>query len=134
MDFGESNSVNMKAIIGVAFAVAMGFLCNILSCVLWKNWLPFLIVITYVLAPLPNLLCERCGGDDLEGGNKRFKDIGFFLTGFLVISGFGIPAVMAHSKVIKIEALILALAGGLIVYIAILVYIHVFHKKSSEFD
>eukprot|EP01114_Cavostelium_apophysatum_P013225 TRINITY_DN314_c0_g1_i1.p1 TRINITY_DN314_c0_g1~~TRINITY_DN314_c0_g1_i1.p1 ORF type:complete len:134 (-),score=12.77 TRINITY_DN314_c0_g1_i1:48-449(-) len=129
----ESSSPNVKVIIILSGALAVGLLCNILSCVLWKNWLPFLVIVAYVLAPIPNLVCARCGHDPLDASGRNFKDMGYFLTGFLVISGFGIPAVMAHSQVIRYEALLLALAGGLIVYATILIYLHMFHKKHEDF-
>jgi len=41
------------------FRLACGFLLVILSCALFSNWLPLLVVATYVLAPLPNAICAR---------------------------------------------------------------------------
>lgn len=125
----ESGLPDIKIIIGLALALSIGLLLNILACVIWNNWWPILVVIAYFFAPMPNLIFQRCGSDPLDVSGRSFKDLGFFLTGFLVVTGFGIPAVMAHSEVIEIGALILALCGGLVVYASILVYLHFFHKK-----
>jgi Vacuolar protein sorting 55 len=81
----------------------------ILSCALFSNWLPLLVVATYVLAPLPNAICSRyAAGEDfmsdssgylppLEYKEHRaaadirsaYHDLGKFLTGFLVVTGLG---------------------------------------------
>ena len=125
---------DIKILLGLAFALAIGLLCNILSCVIWSNWWPILVVIAYFFAAIPNFICSRCGSDPLDTSGRNFKDLGFFLTGALVITGFGIPAVLAHSDVITIGALFLALAGGIIVYVSLIVYIHFFHTKKDDFS
>eukprot|EP01113_Clastostelium_recurvatum_P045219 TRINITY_DN773_c0_g2_i1.p1 TRINITY_DN773_c0_g2~~TRINITY_DN773_c0_g2_i1.p1 ORF type:complete len:130 (-),score=33.44 TRINITY_DN773_c0_g2_i1:126-515(-) len=124
---------DVKIIIGLAACLAVGLLMNILSCALYQNAYPILVVVAYFLAPFPNLICGRHEDHSFSGdGGSGIKDLGFFLTGFLVISGFGIPAVLAHSKIIPIEAMALALAGGLVVYATILVYLHFFHKHEDD--
>jgi len=128
----ESGMPNLKVLIGLAGALALGILCNILACVIWGNWLPIFVIIAYFLAPLPNLMCSRCGTDPLDVSGRNFKDLGFFLTGALVISGFGLPAVLAHAQLIQIPALLLGIGGGIIVYASIIVYIHFFHTKPKD--
>eukprot|EP01119_Soliformovum_irregulare_P002504 TRINITY_DN12754_c0_g1_i1.p1 TRINITY_DN12754_c0_g1~~TRINITY_DN12754_c0_g1_i1.p1 ORF type:complete len:134 (+),score=35.46 TRINITY_DN12754_c0_g1_i1:43-444(+) len=130
--FDESPKVDLKVIILLAGSLALGLLCNLLACFIWKNWLAIIVVIFYFLAPIPNLICSRCGGDPLDASGRNFRDMGFFLTGAIVISGFGLPAVLTHSEIIRWEALLLAIAGGLIVYVTLLVYIHLFHTKKSD--
>jgi uncharacterized membrane protein YbhN (UPF0104 family) len=74
----------MKTIIGLAFMLAVGILLVILSCALYgyastlnvlnnsRNWWPLLVVLTYTLAPVPNLIMQRCaGGDDLFGSDDN---------------------------------------------------------------
>jgi len=63
-----------------------------------------IIVATYVLAPLPNAIFSRCAGrDDLmsdyQGG---FADAGYFLTGLMIVTGFCLPVVLAHAKVVRL--------------------------------
>jgi hypothetical protein len=64
----------------------------ILSSALWKNYLPLLVVATYVIAPLPNFICGRFSNpDDFmdSAGSAAVTDFGRFCTGFLVVMGIG---------------------------------------------
>ncbi|KAG1753482.1 vacuolar protein sorting 55 protein [Suillus lakei] len=56
----------LKTVILLSFVLAVGFLLIILSCALWANWLPLLVALTFVLAPLPNALFAHCGGDEFS--------------------------------------------------------------------
>ncbi|KAL8864800.1 MAG: hypothetical protein Q9198_009636, partial [Flavoplaca austrocitrina] len=71
--------------------LAIGFLLVILSSALWRNYLPLLVVATYVLAPLPNWICGRCSNPDdfMESSGSAVVDFGRFCTGFLVVMGVG---------------------------------------------
>lgn len=72
--------------------LAIGFLLVILSCALWNQYLPLLVVATYVIAPLPNWICGRCANPDDFGGEgtgNAILDFGKFCTGFLVLMGIG---------------------------------------------
>ena len=71
--------------------LAIGFLLVILSSALWKNYLPLLVVATYVIAPVPNWLCSRAADHDdfMESGGSGIVDLGRFLTGFFVVMGIG---------------------------------------------
>lgn len=71
--------------------LAIGFLLVILSAALWQNYLPLLVVATYVIAPLPNWACGKAANRDdfMESGGSGFVDFGRFLTGFLVVMGIG---------------------------------------------
>jgi hypothetical protein len=75
----------------VTQVLAIGFLLVILSSALWKNYLPLLVVATYVIAPLPNWLCGRAANHDdfMESGGSGVVDFGRFMTGFLVVMGIG---------------------------------------------
>lgn len=71
--------------------LAIGFLLVILSSALWHNYLPLLVVATYVVAPLPNFICGRCANPDdfMESSGSAVVDFGRFCTGFLVVMGIG---------------------------------------------
>ena len=76
--------------------------------------------LTFVLAPLPNALFSHCGGDDFstdEGSSP--VDLGRFITAFIVVTGFSLPLVLAHSEIIKSGASIMSLIGGGYVRVAI---------------
>lgn len=74
-----------------AQVLAIGFLLVILSSALWHNFLPLIVVATYVVAPLPNWICARCANPDdfMESAGNAVIDFGRFLTGFLVLMGIG---------------------------------------------
>jgi len=71
--------------------------------------------LTFVVAPLPNALFSHCGGEDfsadiVEGSGPI--DLGRFITAFIVVTGFALPLVLAHSEIIKPGASIMSLIGG----------------------
>ncbi|KAL8685454.1 MAG: hypothetical protein Q9218_007750 [Villophora microphyllina] len=84
-------AAGLKTIIALSFVLAIGFLLVILSSALWRNYLPLLVVATYVLAPLPNWICGRCSNPDdfMESSGNAVVDFGRFCTGFLVVMGIG---------------------------------------------
>jgi len=129
MDYGSDSNkgFDFKVLMGISFAVVVGIMCNIVACLLWHDWWPFFVVVAYFFAPLPNIFFGRCATDPLDTSGRNYKDIGYFLTGVFVISGFGLPAVLAHVGIITIGALILAVVGGVIVYASLLFYVHKFH-------
>ncbi|KAL8969262.1 MAG: hypothetical protein Q9197_004432 [Variospora fuerteventurae] len=71
--------------------LAIGFLLVILSSALWRNYLPLLVVATYIVAPLPNWICGRCANPDdfMESSGSAVMDFGRFCTGVLVVMGVG---------------------------------------------
>ncbi|KAJ3732190.1 vacuolar protein sorting 55 protein [Lentinula guzmanii] len=104
----------LVAVILLSFVLAVGFLLIILSCALWQNWLPLLVAITFVIAPLPNALFSHCGADDFSGSFEPTGpvDLGRFLTSLIVVTGFAFPIVLAHSGVINTSACVMSIVGG----------------------
>jgi hypothetical protein len=115
--------------------LAIGFLLVILSCALFKQYLPLLVVATYVLAPFPNWVCSRCANPDdfMEpGSSNAVIDFGRFCTGFLVVMGIALPAILAHSEIIRIPAMIMSIVGGLLIYGTIISF-GMFFQEEQEF-
>lgn len=127
-------TAGLKTIISLSFVLAIGFLLVILSCALFKQYLPLLVVATYVLAPLPNWICGRCANpDDFgESSGNAVVDFGRFCTGFLVVMGVALPAVLAHSEIIRIPAMIMSITGGLLIYGTIISF-GMFFQEEQEF-
>lgn len=84
-------TAGLRTIIALSFVLAVGFLLVILSCALWSNYHPLLVVATYVIAPIPNWIASRCSNpDDFgEGSGGAAADLGRFCTAFLVVMGIG---------------------------------------------
>ncbi|KAG8967945.1 Vacuolar protein sorting-associated protein 55 [Tulasnella sp. 419] len=128
-------TAGLKTVILLSFVLAVGFLLIILSCALWSNWLPLLVALTFVIAPLPNAIFAHCGGDDLSSeyeGNPAV-DVGRFITSIIVVTGFALPLVLAHAEVIKPTASVMSIVGGGLVYGTILAYSQVFKQDADEF-
>lgn len=108
----------MTAIILLSFVLALGFLLVILSCALYANWLPLLVALTFVMAPLPNSICARCAGaDDFSADyNSAYVDLGNWLTSGIVVMGFAMPITLSHAGVIHDMAGLMSIAGGALVY------------------
>jgi hypothetical protein len=72
------------------------------------------VALIFVLAPLPNWLFSHCGGDDFtadyEGSGP--VDLGRFITSIVVVTGFALPLVLAHSEVIRPGACAMSIIGG----------------------
>jgi len=135
---GVSTESYLTAVTLLSFVLAVGFLLIILSCALWQNWLPLLVgmpqnltvnnfdittdslnahglsALTFVLAPLPNALFSHCGSDEFAGGYEGSGpiDLGRFITSMVVVTGFALPIVLAHSEVIHPSACTMSIIGG----------------------
>mmetsp|Transcript_18878 Transcript_18878/g.26391 ORF Transcript_18878/g.26391 Transcript_18878/m.26391 type:complete len:135 (+) Transcript_18878:95-499(+) len=129
-DTDSGSSLGIKGLIGLAFAVTVGLVLVIIACVVWQNGWPIIVVIAYFVAPIPNMIFGKCTSDPLET-DSGWKGVGYFLTGVCIVSGFALPLVLAHVDVINFRALLLSLAGGIIVYVAMLVFLHKFLPKSE---
>ncbi|KAF9533008.1 vacuolar protein sorting 55 superfamily protein [Crepidotus variabilis] len=129
-------AAGLRTVILLSFVLAVGFLLIILSCALWKNWLPLLVALTFVLAPLPNALFSHCGGDELSGSYESSPavDFGRFITAIFVVTGFALPIVWAHSEIIDTKAAMMSIAGGGLVYATIMAYSAVFRQEESDYD
>ncbi|RFU81210.1 vacuolar sorting 55 superfamily [Trichoderma arundinaceum] len=127
-------TAGLKTIIALSFVLAVGFLLVILSCALYKVYYPLLVVATYVLAPLPNWICSRCANPDdfVESGGAAVLDLGRFFTGFFVVMGMALPVVLAHSDLIRVEAMIMSITGGLLIYGTIISF-GMFFQEEQEF-
>ncbi|KAK2608407.1 Vacuolar protein sorting-associated protein 55 [Conoideocrella luteorostrata] len=126
-------AAGLKTIIALSFVLAVGFLLVILSCALFSSYFPLLVVATYVIAPLPNWICSRCSNPDdfVESSGSSVLDLGRFLTGFLVVMGMALPVVLAHSDLIRVEAMVMSILGGLLIYGTIISFSMFFHEEQD---
>ncbi|KAF1990678.1 vacuolar protein sorting 55 [Aulographum hederae CBS 113979] len=124
----------LKTIIALSFVLAIGFLLVILSAALYKQYLTLLVVATYVVAPLPNFICGRAANQDdfMESSGSGLVDFGRFLTGFLVVMGIALPALLAHCALIQYPAMVMAIIGGLLIYGTIISFT-MFFQETEEF-
>ncbi|KAK4093668.1 hypothetical protein Purlil1_2002 [Purpureocillium lilacinum] len=153
-------TAGLKTIIALSFVLAVGFLLVILSCALFKVYYPLLVVATYIIAPVPNWISSRCANPDdfVESSGAAVLDLGRFFTGFFVVMGIGkcffmlgsaatllcvdnipltlptcaaLPVVLAHSDLIRVEAMIMSIVGGLLIYGTIISFSMFFHEEQE---
>ncbi|EKM82664.1 hypothetical protein AGABI1DRAFT_111246 [Agaricus bisporus var. burnettii JB137-S8] len=128
-------AAGLRTVILLSFVLAVGFLLIILSCALWANWLPLLVALTFVLAPLPNAVFSHLASDEFASyENSGPVDLGRFTTSLIVITGFALPIVLAHSGIIDSKASAMSIVGGGLVYGTILAYSAAFNQSESEYD
>ncbi|KAJ1743571.1 Vacuolar protein sorting-associated protein 55 [Coemansia sp. RSA 1086] len=121
-----------EKIAGLSICLAAGFLLSILSCALYGNWWPLLVVFTYALAPLPNAIFGRyVTSDPLADVSSSVADFGRFMTAVLVVSGFGLPVVLSHAGIITSMAMYMSIIGGVLVYGTIIVYSTLFREQQD---
>ncbi|KAL0631108.1 Vacuolar protein sorting-associated protein 55 [Maublancomyces gigas] len=123
----------LKTIIALSFVLAIGFLLVILSSALFGNYFPLFVVATYCLAPLPNAICSRCSSPDdfIDGaGNGTLSTSAMerVTDGILRIA---LPAVLAHSGIIQVPAMVMSVIGGLLIYGTIISFTMFFQEESD---
>ncbi|KAM9985432.1 hypothetical protein ACTFIZ_008977 [Dictyostelium cf. discoideum] len=115
---------------GFSCAFAVGLLFNILACIVSHSGYPIIVVASYFLAPFPNILCRN--RDSFSSEKGTFEDIGLFLTGLFITSGFAIPMILAHSDIISGKALAFSMAGGVTVYATIITFLWFFNRHNDD--
>eukprot|EP01103_Thecamoeba_quadrilineata_P016965 TRINITY_DN5849_c0_g1_i2.p1 TRINITY_DN5849_c0_g1~~TRINITY_DN5849_c0_g1_i2.p1 ORF type:complete len:120 (-),score=2.75 TRINITY_DN5849_c0_g1_i2:162-521(-) len=114
--------------------LAAGFTMNILACSLWtKNFWLLLSLLAYIVAPLPSIVVALVSQDDsFDRAPKDRQSFSAFFTGALITSGFALPIILLHVEKIVWGSLILAVCGGMLVYITIMAYLYFFHRKDDN--
>jgi len=127
----------LKTVILLSFVLAVGFLLLILSCALFHNWLPLVVALSFILAPLPNALagsCARASEFSPEyDTTSPILDFGRFMTSCIAVTGFALPIALAHAQVIHPAASVMSIIGGGLVYGTITAYSAVFTEEAEEF-
>ena len=115
MSVAATNGIH--TVIFLSFSLALGFLLVILSCAVWSNWMPIWSALSFALAPTPNACFGHlAGADSFSDYHDAYLDMGYFLTGALLMTGIALPIVLAHTGIITSTAAVLTLCGGLLVY------------------
>merc|ERR1711970_1029516 len=89
----------VKALVALAFSGSIGLLFLFLACALpqFNNWIPFTVVIFYLISPIPTLIAKRRGED--SSGSNPCRELAWFLTTGIVVSAFALPIVLARAPV-----------------------------------
>ena len=87
----------VKPLVALAFSGSIGMLLLFLACALpqFNNWIPFTVVIFYLISPIPTLIAKRCG--EGSSGTSPGRELACFLTTGIVVSAFALPIVLARA-------------------------------------
>ncbi|XP_046858416.1 leptin receptor gene-related protein-like [Xenia sp. Carnegie-2017] len=122
------------SIILLSLTGAIGILLVVLGCALpdYGIWWPFFVLIFYLLAPVPTIIANRLSDSyGMSGNSNLCKEIALFLTSGIVLSAFGLPVVLARSKVIEYGAMALVFSGNIMMFCSILAYFIVFEAEDD---
>lgn len=74
-----------------------------------SNWWPTFVIIFYVLCPLPIAIGRRCAPDGGYGlrETNACSDLMWFLTSVLVVSAFGLPAILCRAAIVRFFRILL---------------------------
>ncbi|CAF3725649.1 unnamed protein product [Rotaria sp. Silwood1] len=118
----------------LAFLASIGLTLLILGCALSQyNWWPTFVIIFYVLSPFPIAIGRRCTSD---GGytlreSSPCADLMWFITSVIVVSAFGLPAVMYRASVIQVGSMAFIMSANVVIFTTITIYFMTFGSDDS---
>uniref|UniRef100_A0A0K0DZH7 Leptin receptor gene-related protein n=1 Tax=Strongyloides stercoralis TaxID=6248 RepID=A0A0K0DZH7_STRER len=123
----------VKTVAGIAFALCTGLTLLVLACTITQltSWLPMFVIIFYILSPIPIHTAKAFGGD-FDTGNP-IVDFAIFITTGIIISAFGLPAVLAHVGAIHFNAWIMTAFANIIIFSTIVSYFYYTEKDTMAF-
>ena len=102
----------------LAFIFSVAIFLHILACALYNNWWPSLILVSYLVAPLPLCLYARAARSESlfdSGGGKAAQHWAEFTSTSILTLIVGIPFILWHVGVVEGGAALMDLAGFLLV-------------------
>ncbi|CAF1324199.1 unnamed protein product [Adineta ricciae] len=118
----------------LAFLASIGLTLLILGCALAQyNWWPTFVIIFYVICPIPLAIGRRCTSDSGYGtrDSSPCADLMWFLTSVIVISAFGLPAVMCRATAIQVGSMGFIMAANVVIFTTIAIYFMTFGSDDS---
>uniref|UniRef100_A0A915JW16 Leptin receptor overlapping transcript-like 1 n=1 Tax=Romanomermis culicivorax TaxID=13658 RepID=A0A915JW16_ROMCU len=114
----------------LAFSGCMGLLFLVLGCALkGYNWWPLFLLVFYFFVPLPITIGRRFSDD--SSSSSACMEMALFLTTGIVVSGFGLPFVLAHSGAMMWGAAAFVCAGNVVIFATIAAYFWVHRDDDS---
>lgn len=127
----------IASLVGLAFSASMGVLMIVLACAVpgfGQVWWPMFVVVFYVMCPIPLLISKRLASSDSIGAtSSALQELCIFLTAGIVLSAYGLPAVLTHAGTLQYQALLLVFFGNTWCFITILIFFRIF-KQDDDFE
>lgn len=132
----KSNPLNK--IIGLSVILSMGFLLVILAGIS-GNWFPIIIGIIFAVAHLPMAITRAISQSsdydfnfDSPTGANGLKEVGSFVSAFLLTTGIALPVILHHSLILTRTAMVLTIVGGGLIYGTIFAFSQFFDEIEEE--
>lgn len=113
----------LNKIIGLSVILSVGFLLVVLAGIN-GNWFPIIDGFIFAVAYLPVKITQTMASlSDYDFNfdpsfSSRFaaaQELGKFVTGALVVTGFYLPILLQHSHILSHTSVVLTLVGGLLI-------------------
>jgi hypothetical protein len=124
----------IKGVVLLAFLASVGLTLLILGCALAQyNWWPTFVIIFYVLCPIPLAIGRRCTSDSGYGTRDASPctDLMWFITSVLVVSSFGLPAIMCRAGVIHAGSMSFIMGANVVIFTTIMIYFMTFGSDDN---
>lgn len=130
----------LNRIIGLSVILSVGFLLVILAGIL-GSWYPIIIGVIFAVAHLPVVITRSISDssdydfnfDPSNSSNANLiVEFGQFTTAFLLVTGFYLPIVLHHSLILTKTAVVLTIAGGVLIYGTVYTFSHYFDEPEEE--
>ncbi|XP_050441349.1 leptin receptor gene-related protein [Adelges cooleyi] len=118
----------------LAFAGSIGMTLVILACALPEvnSWWPFVVVVFYLLAPLPTMMMKRY--NDYSGSGSANMELAVFITMCIVVSSFALPIIMAREVAIAWTACYFTLFGNIVVYLTFIGFFLTLYQEDTDYS
>lgn len=122
----------------LAFFGSVGMMFIFLACALpeYNAWWPMLIIVFFLLAPLPTLIAHRASSMDYSTEHNTRMHWTIFFTMFFVVSSYAVPILLARYPVskpaIKPGACMLTLTGTTIIHFTYVVFFLTLFRDINE--
>lgn len=130
----------LNKIIGLSIVLSMGFLLVILAGI-YGNWYPIINGIICAIAHLPVAITKALSNSNdydfnfdpvLSSQGNLLKEIGQFISAFLVVTGFYLPILLHNSLILTKTAMVLTIIGGALIYGTVYTFSLYFDEPPEE--
>jgi len=130
----------------MALTAALGIVLLFLGCALHfpdpsgpgalgVSWWGLFVLPFYLLSPIPLAIARKCLSEDYLSpeSSNLLHEVCYFLSACIVVSGFGLPVVLARQHIIQLGSAGLIAGANLFVFATVYSYF-VFFGREDEWD
>jgi len=128
----------LKALVALAFFGSVGMTLLVIGCATQTNWVPFSVIVFYLLSPIPLLISRRYNIAGMGGPSNACQEMAIFITVGIFISAFALPIVLARhptpSSIITGSACAYTMAANVVVFLTIAGFFMTFGSEEMDYS